>query len=1598
MGRAKKWGHSHNFVQLLAMSALWLSVLVVFGCGGGTKPLAISVAATSTTVDGGDSITLTATVTNDKNAGGVNWNLNGPGTLSNTTTTGATYTAPAATGNSQSATITATSVADASKTYPVSITIPAQPTITTTQLTAATVGSAYTTTLAGAGGVSPYVWSLTSGTLPSTMTISSSGILSGTATAAEVGSYNINVKLTDSGTPNPLTTTQALTLTVTAAPAITFGGTVPGTATYNISYAGSAAATGGAGPLSYAISAGALPTGLTLNASTGAITGTPTAVGTFNFTIRAADAYGDSNTQSFSIRVSYPAVTIARVPLPTGYTGSDYPTTTLSATGGSGAGYTWALQSGSSLPAGLTLSTTGAISGKPTGSAGTTNFTVVVTDSASNQGTAQLAITVNAGVSITTASALPIAYAGSNYTVQFAAAGGSGTGFTYVVASGSSLPAGLTLSGTGLLSGKPTTTGTPTFSITATDSVGNVATSAFSMTIAAGVSINSISLPAGYQGAAYPGATFTATGGTGTGYSWSWAPANGSSIPTGLLLSTGGVVSGTPTASGTFNVLVTVIDSVNNTTSGAFSITIDAALQVTSTTLTSGTVSAAYSKSLAATGGTGTGYTWTVDSAGATSLAAINLSLTSAGVLTGTPLSPGTASFTATVTDSASHTASANLSVTVYSAITVTTSSLPATNVGVAYSQTLAAAGGSGSGYTWSVTSGASSLSAVGLTVSGSGVVSGTPTATGTATFTVQVKDPGNNTATANLSVQVYGALSLEAPASTVPGPGTTGGSYTGIVTANGGSGSYSWTITGLPFDGLSGATTGGTLSVTGTPTTANTVTFTAKVTDSITSNSVGPNTYNIVVSNPSPLVLPSTNPSSLPSATVNQIYSGSISATGGVGPYTWSINGTTVPSNGSLVSLSNGLSASDTGGATLAISGTPTSTGTVTLTNVTITDNASTTAGPTTYSINVNSAGSPVSGQISLSNYCGANPPLPTFSVQISGTSATQTVTTDSNGNYSFASVPNGTYTITPSISGPSAVFYPASASITVNNGAVADQNFNVALGYTVSGTVSYSGSTTGRIYLNLVNSNCGGGGGYGTSIATAGSFTIHGVAPGVYSLQAWMDPSTLANEARNESDPIGSASLTVATANVTGTSVTLADPSLATPTASPNLKAIAPMDSGVVISYKGGSVADNNEAEIYTSYTVQWSTSSSFTSPSSATFKATGGGTNVWIVNDAISGISGSISNGTAYYFRARGSNSAGNGPWAVWGGATPTAVTAGPPSGTNTVSGSVVIPNNVTINSGASLYAGYFDPTTSMVYATRIGAPNNSSGGNAFTVAVPTGSNYIQFGILDQNNDGLIDAGDVSNVFNNNSSGVSISGNLTNQKLTLPGVDSAATVQTQFYQSTFPNGGGTSTVANYSLNLRVEQQNKLPVAVQLVSASNPNVLTGVDVGNYCQNCGSIQFSIYTNIASDVPVVNDSYTFNVTYSDGTTGTVAAKVTAVLGTANLPTNLAPTTGSSTSLTPTFTWTDPSSPSSYIYQFYINDSNGNTIWQIPGSNVNSNGFDSSISTINWGTDPTGNGSNTPSVNSLNAGTIYYWSIRAQDANGDSATQQVQYQP
>jgi hypothetical protein len=137
--------------------------------------------------------------------------------------------------------------------------------------------------------------------LPAGLTLNTStGAISGTPSAT--GTFNFTVNVTDA---NALTATKALSIIISAAatpPTITTA-SLPG-GTQNSAYTGQLAASGGTTPYSWSITTGALPTGLALTAATGAISGTPSATGTFNFTVQVRDANALTATKALSIVIS----------------------------------------------------------------------------------------------------------------------------------------------------------------------------------------------------------------------------------------------------------------------------------------------------------------------------------------------------------------------------------------------------------------------------------------------------------------------------------------------------------------------------------------------------------------------------------------------------------------------------------------------------------------------------------------------------------------------------------------------------------------------------------------------------------------------------------------------------------------------------------------------------------------------------------------------------------------------------------------------------------------------------------------------------------------------------------------------------------------------------------------------------------------------------------------------------------------------------------------------------------------------------------------------------------------------------------------------
>jgi len=303
--------------------------------------------------------------------------------------------------------------------------------------------------------------------------------VSSTQLAAEIPASDITVPGTaivtvfnpapGGGTSNPLTFTIVLLIITTPSPLP--DGTV-GTA-----YSQQLAASGGSPPYSWSV--GSLPPGLTLNPTTGVISGAPTDRGSFNFAAQVTDTAQRTATKTFDVAIEPPALSVTTPsPLPTGMEGTAY-SQQLAATGGTPP-YTWALGAGS-LPDGLNLNSSGLISGTPTGSR-TFNFTAQVTDNAQRIATRVFDISIDPTLlTIQTPSPLRSGTAGIAYSQTLTVTGGTPP-YTWTVSAGS-LPAGLNLNSSGLISGTPASSQTFNFTAQVTDNAQQTAARIFDVTI-----------------------------------------------------------------------------------------------------------------------------------------------------------------------------------------------------------------------------------------------------------------------------------------------------------------------------------------------------------------------------------------------------------------------------------------------------------------------------------------------------------------------------------------------------------------------------------------------------------------------------------------------------------------------------------------------------------------------------------------------------------------------------------------------------------------------------------------------------------------------------------------------------------------------------------------------------------------------------------------------------------------------------------------------------------------------------------------------------------------------------------------------------------
>nr|MCU0247897.1 Ig domain-containing protein [Bryobacter sp.] len=255
---------------------------------------------------------------------------------------------------------------------------------------------------------------------------------------------------------------------------------------------------------------------------------------------------------------------ITEVTLQQGTVGEVYPAVTLTATGGNPP-YRWSLESGA-LPAGITLSADGRISGVPQ-VPGSFPFAARVTDSSFAVASIGLGLVIRPAQIFLPAQVLPAGVVGTPYPATTLTAQGSGAPFTYRV-SGGSLPPGLQLSTGGQIAGTPRDDGEFEFRVTVTDRTGLTYTQRYEITVAAILAIvTQTPLRSGQLGSNY-GIAFRATGGVAP-YTWSLSSGQ---VPPGLTLAVDGTLAGTPTRAGTFGFTVAVRDRGGRAVARSFTI------------------------------------------------------------------------------------------------------------------------------------------------------------------------------------------------------------------------------------------------------------------------------------------------------------------------------------------------------------------------------------------------------------------------------------------------------------------------------------------------------------------------------------------------------------------------------------------------------------------------------------------------------------------------------------------------------------------------------------------------------------------------------------------------------------------------------------------------------------------------------------------------------------------------------------------------------------------------------------------------------------------------------------------------------------------
>ncbi|MFF7110596.1 putative Ig domain-containing protein [Pseudomonas sichuanensis] len=736
--------------------------------------------------------------------------------------TSITYTPTAGYSGSDTFTYTATNAAGTSAPATVTITVsPPTVAISPATLPAATAGTPYNQTLSSSNGTAPYTYALVSGSLPPGVSFSSTGVFGGTPSNS--GTYNLSIRSTDQFSA---TSTVSYTISV-AAPTIAVSPTTLASGTYATAYSQAITASGGNGSYSFVVSAGSLPSGMSL-ASSGTLSGTPTSSGSYPFTVTATDGNGFSGSRGYTLIIASPTLSLSPASVPSGGIGSPY-SQSLSTSGGI-APYSYNLIGGA-LPSGVTLSSGGVLSGTPIVS-GTFNFTVRSTDAHGQVVDGAYSLVIGAATINLAPTTLGSMTQGVAYSQALSASGGTAP-YTYAITSGA-LPSGMTLSPGGLLSGVPTSAGPSNFTITATDSLTSTGSRAYGLTVAAPAPVaGNVSLTVSANSSANP-VTLNLSGGLATSVAVASNASNGTATASGTSIS----FTPAPGYAGSDSFTYTATGAGGTSNVATVTVTVVAPTVVlTPTSLANGTIATAYSANITASGGSAP-YSYSLVSGSLPG----GLTLSNGGSLSGTPNAAGSFSFTVQATDNTGFTGTRayNLSVASQAPVTGAVSATVAANSS-ANPITLNLSGGAASSVAVSSAPSHGTASASGLTINY------TPTAgySGSDSFTYTATGAGGTSSPSTVSITVTAPTLAITPATPGLADATQGSAYSASLAVSGGTAPYSYSVSAgsLPA-GLTLDT--GTGVISGTPTALATSNFTITVSDALGAS--GSRSYNLQV------------------------------------------------------------------------------------------------------------------------------------------------------------------------------------------------------------------------------------------------------------------------------------------------------------------------------------------------------------------------------------------------------------------------------------------------------------------------------------------------------------------------------------------------------------------------------------------------------------------------------------------------------------------------------------------------------------------------------------------------------------------------------